>query len=194
MAGPDVETLRERAARYSPTQRRTIDAALSLFAAHGVGGTSLQMIADEVGVTKAAIYHQFPTKDEIVLGVIDVKLQPLEDAIEAAESAELTQPAREAMLARVIDTVVSNRRALGPLQNDPVLFRLLGEHEPSRRLWVRLFSELLGDDLGSEGRVRAAVLSAAIGAAAHPFVVELDDATLRDELLQVTRSLVFGRS
>ena len=192
MAGPHVETLRERAARSSAAQHRTIDAALALFAAHGVGGTSLQMIADAVGVTKAAIYHQFPTKDEIVLGVIDVKLQPLEDAIEAAESADLTRSAREAMLVRVIETVVSNRGALGPLQNDPVLFRLLGEHEPSRRLWVRLFSELLGDDLGPEARVRAAVLSAAIGAAAHPFVIDLDDDTLRDELLQVTRRLVFG--
>ena len=192
MAGPDVETLRERADRYSPAQRRTIDAALTLFAAHGVGGTSLQMIADAVGVTKAAIYHQFSTKEAIVLGVIDVKLQPLEDALEAAESADLTQSAREAMLARVIDTVVSNRRALGTLQNDPALFRLLGELEPSRRLWVRLFSELLGDDLGPQARVRAAVLSAAIGAAAHPFVVDLDDDTLRDELLEITRGLVFG--
>ena len=191
MAGPDVETLRERADRYSPAQRRTIDAALSLFAAHGVGGTSLQMIADAVGVTKAAIYHQFSTKEAIVLGVIDVKLQPLEEALEAAESADLTQSAREAMLARVIDTVVSNRRALGTLQNDPALFRLLGELEPSRRLWVRLFSELLGDDLGPQARVRAAVLSAAIGAAAHPFVVDLDDDTLRDELLEITRGLVF---
>jgi AcrR family transcriptional regulator len=188
---PDGETLRARAARYSPAQRRTIDAALPLFAAHGVGGTSLQMIADAVGVTKAAIYHQFNTKEAIVLGVIEMRLQPLEEAIEAAESEDLTQSAREAMLSRVIDTVVSNRGALGTLQNDPVLFRLLGEHEPSRRLWVRLFSELLGDDLGPQARVRAAVLSAAIGAAAHPFVVDLDDDTLRDELLRVTRSLVF---
>jgi AcrR family transcriptional regulator len=188
---PDGETLRERAARYSPAQCRTIDAALPLFAAHGVGGTSLQMIADAVGVTKAAIYHQFSTKEAIVLGVIEMRLQPLEEAIEAAESEDLTQSAREAMLARVIDTVVANRGALGTLQNDPVLFRLLGEHEPSRRLWVRLFSELLGDDLGPQARVRAAVLSAAIGAAAHPFVADLDDGTLRDELLRVTRSLVF---
>ena len=189
MAG-DLETLRERAARYSPAQRRTIDAALPLFASHGVGGTSLQMIADAVGVTKAAIYHQFSTKESIVLGVIEVQLQPLEAALEVAASAELTQPEREEMLGRVIDTVMSNRHALGTLQNDPVLFRLLGEHEPSRRLWVRLFSELLGDDLGPRARVRAAVLSAAIGAAAHPFVVDLDDETLRDELLRVTRRLL----
>ena len=41
-------------------------AALELFARNGVGGTSLRMIADELGVTKAAVYHQYNTKDEII--------------------------------------------------------------------------------------------------------------------------------
>ena len=184
-------TLRELSARHTPAQRRTMDAALELFADHGVGGTSLQMIADAVGVTKAAIYHQFKTKDEIVLGVLEVHLVPLEAALEAAEAEGPTLRAREALLARVIDTVVENRRALSTLQSDPVLFRLLGEHEPSRLLFVRLFSVLLGDDFGDQARVRAAVLSAAIGAVAHPFVIDLDNDTVRDELLQVTRRLIF---
>ena len=37
------------------------------------------MIADEVGVTKAAVYHQFNTKDEIVLAVAEVELARLDD-------------------------------------------------------------------------------------------------------------------
>ena len=41
-------------------------AAQKVFGQHGVGGTSLQMIADEIGVTKAAVYHQYNTKEEIV--------------------------------------------------------------------------------------------------------------------------------
>ena len=190
----DVGAIRRLAARYSPAQRRTIDAALHLFADHGVAGTSLQMIADAVGVTKAAIYHQFATKEAIVLGAIEMQLQPLEAALEDAEAAEAKGPglqAREALLARVIDSVVGNRRALSTLQSDPVLLRLLGEHPPSRQLWVRLYSVLLGDDLDEAARVRAAVLSAAIGSVAHPFVIDLDNDTLRDELLQVTRRLIF---
>ncbi len=39
----------------SAAQARIIAAASTLFARHGVGGTSLQMIADEIGVTKAAV-------------------------------------------------------------------------------------------------------------------------------------------
>ncbi|NUR16364.1 MAG: helix-turn-helix transcriptional regulator, partial [Dermatophilaceae bacterium] len=48
-------------------RRRVIDAAVELFAEHGVSGTSLQMIADHLGVTKAAVYYQFHAKEDIVL-------------------------------------------------------------------------------------------------------------------------------
>ncbi|WP_218021194.1 helix-turn-helix domain-containing protein [Nocardia mikamii] len=46
-------------AKYNAEQRRIIVAAFELFARHGVGATSLQMLADYIGVTKAAVYHQF---------------------------------------------------------------------------------------------------------------------------------------
>ncbi|PRC50878.1 TetR family transcriptional regulator, partial [Mycobacterium sp. ITM-2017-0098] len=38
---------------------------------HGVSGTSLQMIADAMGVTKAAVYRQFKTKEEIVIAITE---------------------------------------------------------------------------------------------------------------------------
>lgn len=182
--------LDDRVAAFSPAQRRTLDAALGLFARHGVGGTSLQMIAHAVGVTKAAIYHQFPTKDAIVRAVIDVQVQPLVAALEAAEAAGPSAEARRVLLAEIVDTVVGNRRALSTLQSDPVLLRLLGEHEPSRRFWARLFSVLVGHDLDGPARVRAAVLSAAIGSVAHPYVLDLDNDVVRAELLALTEPLL----
>ena len=184
-------SVRELASRYSATQRRTIGAAAALFAKHGVGGTSLQMIADAVGVAKAAIYYQFKTKEAILLAVLEVDLQPVEAALEGAEAAGRSLRAREALLARVIDGAVEHRRRVGPMLGDPVFVRLLDEYEPSRRLWARLFSVLLGDELGVQARVRGAVLSAAIGGAvSHAFVADVDDETLRAELLRVTRPLL----
>ncbi|MCB1016940.1 MAG: TetR/AcrR family transcriptional regulator [Acidimicrobiales bacterium] len=177
-------------AAYSPAQRRTLDAALELFAEHGVGGTSLAMIADAVGVTKAAVYHQFSTKEAILLAVIDVQTQPLVAALDAAEAAGATADARRALLGALVDTVVGNRRALSTLQSDPVLLRLLGEHDPSRRFWARFYSVLLGHDLDDRARVRAAVLSAAIGSVAHPFAIEVDNDVVRAELLALTEPLL----
>jgi AcrR family transcriptional regulator len=184
-------TMRERAQRYSPAQRRVIDAALDLFAARGVGGTSLQMIADAIGVTKAAIYYQFRTKEEIVLAVAEVELQRLEVALEAAEAEGSSAEARDTLLRQVVDIAVERRDAVRTIQSDPVIIRFLAEHEPFQQLIVRLFAVLVGDDPGPAARVRAAVLTAAIGGAvAHPFVTDLDDETLRAELLRVTRRLV----
>src|ERR1044072_4579477 len=43
---------------------------LRLFPRDGVEGTSLQAIADDMGVTKAAVYYHYRSKDDLVLGVL----------------------------------------------------------------------------------------------------------------------------
>jgi hypothetical protein len=48
------------------TSERILEAARVLFAARGYRATSMQAIADEVGITKAALYYHFESKDEIL--------------------------------------------------------------------------------------------------------------------------------
>jgi AcrR family transcriptional regulator len=176
---------------YTAAQARVIDAALTLFAEHGVTGTSLQMIADHIGVTKAAVYHQYPTKDEIVLAVAESELVRLQVALEAAEAESSPLRAREVLLTHVVAIAVEHRRLAGMLQGDPVMIRLLGEHEPFQDLMERLYSLLLGDDPGPAGWVPAAMISAAIGGAvAHPLLADLDDETIRFHLLRLARRLL----
>jgi len=177
-----------RSSPYSPTQLRTIAAAVDLFTTHGVSGTSLQMIADAVGVTKASIYYQFKTKDEIVLAVAEADLTQLEDAVEAAEAETDPAAARDVLLVRLVDLAVEHRHMVGIIQNDPVMVRLLEDHQPFQLLMARLYRVLVGDDPGVDGRVPAAMLSAAIsGAASHPLVSDLDDDALRANLLGIAR-------
>jgi AcrR family transcriptional regulator len=87
--------LRRDAGTFTAAQTRIVDAALALFAEHGISGTSLQMIADAIGVTKAAVYHQYNTKDEIVLAVAQVVLARLDAAVTAAEAERSRARARE---------------------------------------------------------------------------------------------------
>ena len=171
----------------SAAQTRIITAALDLFGEHGVSGTSLQMIADVIGVTKAAVYHQYKTKEEIVIAVMEDDLRLLEAALDIAEAEEGSQ-AREVLLTLVIDLAVQRRRIVSALQQDPVIVRLLAKHEPFLQLMDRLFAVLTGGDSGAAARVRGAMISAAIGGAVmHPLVVDLDDETLRAQMLQFTR-------
>lgn len=174
--------------RYSAAQMRIVEAALGLFAEHGVGGTSLQMIADAIGVTKAAVYHQFKAKEEIVIAVADTELAKVEAAVVAAESEPTPDRARDLLVTRMVDLAVERRRMESTLLGDPVLVRFFANHEPFRQLMDRLYKLLVGEGGGPTDRVPAAMLTAAIGGAVmHPLVADLDDETLRSHLMRLAR-------
>jgi AcrR family transcriptional regulator len=172
----------------SAAQARIIAAALALFARHGVGGTSLQMIADEIGVTKAAVYHQYKTKDEIVLAAAEAELARLAAVIDAAETETTRKRARRALITGIVDLAVDRRRTTSTILSDPVIVGFFADHAAFRDIMLRLRHLLIGDDAGPEARVRTAMLIAAIsGAVMHPFVVDLDDDLLRAELLRLAQ-------
>lgn len=174
----------------SPAQTRILDAALQLIGEHGVGGTSLQMIADAIGVTKAAVYHQFKTKDQIVIALTERELGGLEEALEAAEADDHRSRAREVLLDRVIDVAVERRGAASTLQFDPVIVRLLAEHEPFQHFIQRLYGVLL-DNAAEDARVSAAMLSGAIAVGVlHPLVADVSDDNLRSQLRRTIRRLI----
>lgn len=171
---------------YTSAQVRTAGVALDLFGEHGVSGTSLQMIAAVLGVTKAAVYHQFHTKEAIVVAAVDLELAKLEPALEAAE-AQLGDPSALAtLLGQVIDLAIGRRRLVSPLLYDPVIVRLLSEHERYLDLMTRLFAALLGDEDDPHARVRVAMVASAIGGVVtHPLVAGLERDELRAEVLEL---------
>ena len=163
-------------------QTRVVDAAVTLFARHGVGGTSLQMIADEIGVTKAAVYHQYKTKDEIVLAAATTELARLRALIDASVT-------RDELLAGIVELAIEGRRTVGMMLSDPVIVAFFAQDKQFHRVMHDMRVLLMGDDAGPQARVRTAMLMAAIsGAVMHPFVVDLDDHTLRTELLRLARA------
>ena len=148
------------------------------------------MIADAIGVTKAAVYHQYNAKEEIVLAAATSELVVLERAINDAEAQDDERWAREVLLEQVVDIVVARRRRAAILQGDPVMVRLLAGHEPYRQLMERMYRLLTGD-AGPEARVQAAMLTSSFGAAvAHPLVIDMADDELRGHLLYFARRLL----
>lgn len=178
----------------SAAQTRIIDAAVDLFSEHGIGGTSLQMIADALGVTKAAVYHQYNTKDGIILAVAEIVLARLEAAVVAAEAERSSVRAREVLIAGMIDAAVEQRRIAGVLQRDPVMLRFLDNHGPFRRVMARLNRVLMGGVSTPRARVRVAMVTGLIGGAViHPLVFDLDDESLRSHLLKQVKTLLRTR-
>jgi AcrR family transcriptional regulator len=138
----------------------------------------------------AAVYHQFKSKDALVLAVAEVGVAPLQDALDAAEAEPSRVQGRAVLLTGVIDLAVTRRRWVHALQGDPVIVRLLTSYEPLLDLVIRVYSLLLNNESDPTGQVRAAIVTAAIGGAiVNQLVAQLNDATLRAELIEVTRRL-----
>jgi AcrR family transcriptional regulator len=174
----------------SGPQARILDAAADLIAVHGVSATSYQMIADVIGITKAAVYRQFMTKEDLVITLIARQLGKLEDVLIVAELSAGLPRAKSLLLATVIDLAVAERARASSLQFDPVVARLLCEHPPFQQFIERLYCVLVGER-NSEGRIAAAMLSGAISmAVVHPASTAMDDDALRALLVKYTRGFV----
>jgi AcrR family transcriptional regulator len=63
-----------RAAPPGNVRQRLIASATRLFAAKGFDATPIQDIADELGLTKAALLHHFPSKEKLRREVLDAIL------------------------------------------------------------------------------------------------------------------------
>ncbi|MGV0816340.1 TetR/AcrR family transcriptional regulator [Martelella sp. AMO21009] len=68
------------------------DAAAALFAEKGFDNTSLQDVATAVGVTKAGLYHYFPTKQALFEAILKDTLRDLHAGAVAAIAAHDSYP------------------------------------------------------------------------------------------------------
>jgi AcrR family transcriptional regulator len=137
------------------TRERILAAALALFARQGYAGSSVRDIAEAVGVTKAALYYHFRSKEEILDALTEPIVAELEALVARAE-ARPAPPAAE-LLGTLVD-ILSRRAALiRALMEDPSAPRHL--HRPELH---RALSAALAAGPGRPGDLRA---WAAIGAA-----------------------------
>ncbi|OWT73584.1 MULTISPECIES: TetR/AcrR family transcriptional regulator [unclassified Achromobacter] len=71
-----------------------IDEARRLFARHGYQGTSLNMIAAEVGISKSALYHHFPDKETLYRSLVASGMETLFNRVHTAMQDEGADPAQ----------------------------------------------------------------------------------------------------
>ena len=151
------------------------------------------MIADEIGVTKAAVYHQYKTKDEIVLAAAESELWRLEAVVAVAENESSPKRSRESLISGIVDLAIDRGRSASTVLSDPVIVCFFADHEEFRDVMHRLRHILVGDDTAPQARIRTAMLIAAIsGAVMHPLVADLEDDVVRAELLRLARRFLAG--
>lgn len=72
-----------------------------LLSRKGADGTSLQMIADKVGLHKSTLFHYFKNKEELILGVLQKSVDEVNNNLEAIIAN--TELEAEEKLKRAID-------------------------------------------------------------------------------------------
>ncbi|WP_213452551.1 TetR/AcrR family transcriptional regulator [Rhizomonospora bruguierae] len=72
----------ERTGERTDTRARIQDVALELFTEQGYEATSLREIAERLGVTKAALYYHFKSKEEIVSSFVEDGMKRVEAILE----------------------------------------------------------------------------------------------------------------
>lgn len=85
---------RTRAANFSEKQRAILESAAAVFAEMGMDKASMSLVASRASVSKALVYHYYPSKDALIFGIIHTHLSELDSAVEAAADPDLDAPAR----------------------------------------------------------------------------------------------------
>ena len=84
--------------------------ALDLFIEQGFDGTSLRQIAEQLGVTKAALYYHFASKDDILLA-LHMRLHEFgRDALMQMGEEPVTLEQWGALLDQVVDQMLAQRK------------------------------------------------------------------------------------
>ena len=99
------------------TRDRILEAALNLFTERGYEKTSLREVAGRVGVTKAALYYHFASKEEILRTLVEPVFTLQESALKLLES----KPNREEWskgLSAVVAWLLPQRRLFELLENN----------------------------------------------------------------------------
>lgn len=82
------------------TRDRILEVALEQFAVRGFDATSMRQIAEELGITKAALYYHFSSKDEIVRTLLTEIDSHTEELVVWAQQQEVTPALRKRVLER----------------------------------------------------------------------------------------------
>lgn len=172
------------------TRQRLLDEACRLFAMHSFAGTSLQMIADTLGVTKAAIYHHFKTRDEILTAVIQPAIEDLRGAIAVAQVQRTPAARADAMLSGMVDLTVKHRALIGMIGMDAGVTSALQSHPDIVEL-IQRPAELMRLDGTPGAEINATIALAGIAtAASSPVLQHHDQAELREHLLTAGRRVL----
>jgi len=173
-----VKGMSTRAAQAERTRQQILETAQRLFADQGYDATSLQMIADELGLTKAAVYYHFRAKVDIRHEIMRAGVEQLSTLLDEAAAIRGRRARVEHLVNGFVDFFVESRQ-YALTSNDPAAKREKLDKEPLsiRRCALAL---IFGDSPTAAERLAFMAVSFIPGYL--PELADLTDDELREAL------------
>ena len=178
------------------TRARIQHVALELFAEQGYERTSLREIAERLGVTKAALYYHFKSKEDIVHSFTEDHFTRLDALIDWARQQPPGPATGHEIFARYVAILLDGSDVFRFLEQNQATLHShdSGKHrfEQYRPRLDALIDLITGPDASARSRFRA---TAAFFSASACFMYyhrtkgEIDAAELREIVLEVTDDL-----
>jgi AcrR family transcriptional regulator len=188
-AGPAGHTPR------TDTRSRAQKVALELFAEQGYEKTSLREIAERLGVTKAALYYHFKSKEDIVHSFTDDYFTEIDALLDWAKGQPHSDETRLDILDRYIRIVMGGSEVFRFMEQNRASMQAM---ETGKDRFARfrdrldtLVDLLTGPGAQVRDRVRATAAVLTVGATCHFYLQQVDDQDkLRAIILEMATDLI----
>ncbi|MBB2992100.1 AcrR family transcriptional regulator [Mycolicibacterium iranicum] len=174
----------------SDTRQRLIDVAVQLTGQHGFAGTSLQMIADQLGFSKAAIYYHFRTRDQLLIAIMEPWLRQIRTIVEAAEQRRTPRGQIDEMVQGYAGVVARNRTLAALVVFDPEVHRILQSQPDWGDLIGRQLALVTQLDEEPTGIIKATALMTGLAGAATGAPTGISESELTGQLTDIGRRIM----
>ncbi len=169
------------------TRARIQQVAVELFTENGYDGTSLREIAERLGVTKAALYYHFKSKEDIIGSLVEDYQAQMDALIGWAREHPGNAETRREILDRYMHIVVQRSQVFRMLhQNQAALNTMAEALRTLKNAPLALADQLAGPDASLRERARAMM---ALGSISVGWMFLADQVADREELSQIVSGI-----
>ncbi len=173
------------------TRARILEAALRLFATDGYKTSTVRDLAAEVGLTSAALYHHFPSKE----ACLEALVAPYLDAVDRVLArhpigTNQTLQDRRSLLSEYLAVLLQSPDLTRLVDRDPAINRHTEFGHRIEQIVDGFLLRLAGADATPVALLRA---TAALGASRRPVLrTDIDVEPLADELVDLAICMFDG--
>jgi AcrR family transcriptional regulator len=183
-------------ARRGDTRARIQQVALEMFAERGYERTSLREIAEDLGVTKAALYYHFKSKEDIVRSFTEDYFERTDALIEWGQSQPPSPQTAHELLERYIAIVMAGTEVFRFLERNQATLRSSDGgsdgHDGGKHRFAQfrprlntLAGIITGPGASPRSRIRATTALFAANAACMFFTEDAPERPGHDELRKI---------